>query len=411
MDTLGNVIGTLHLDKWLARQHAARSNMLNILGQYDQNKTDVQYEFNSVTVLAANVNSQHRHNSRINNFVAKYQPMFVFIMEPYVHWNPPASYHAIYCNNLYRNTLWIRNDIRKGKVISRINYGIAVDNLAFRYIPPNTKQQRFPLYDVEIGDWNMLSNKWLKTNRTITCECRNNKPGGICIVTNAKTNCTFHDIKSDHSAIFASINIKIRPKLKTDYWKLNKALEKGVQGIVDKDIFTYDRRWKDDRQLVIKENNKVINPIAKNLDLQPYYDIYKHQSSKAVPDWYVPKISEPTSKVIQSKAEDINQIPIRSMIKLTQRLNTEQKNVLMHSFGWTKFETRTICLRKKDKEPDKITNLRPIQISPWNFKIAEQSRAKLKEWLDSNTDKRCFAFKKNAKIEDIVNWIKSRIKP
>jgi hypothetical protein len=385
--------------------------MLNILGQYDQNKTDVQYEFNSVTVLAANVNSQHRHNSRINDLVAKYQPMFVFIMEPYIHWNPPASYHAIFSNNLYRNTLWIRNDIRKGKVISRINYGIAVDNIAFRYIPPNTKQQKFPLYDVEIGDWNMLSNKWIKANRTIICECRNNKPGGICIITNAKTKCTFHDIKSDHSAIFASVSIKIRPKLKTDYWKLNKALEKGVQGIVDKDIYTYDRRWKDDRQLVIKENNKVINPVAKNLDLQPYYDIYKHQNTKAVPDWYSPTISESTSKVIQSKAEDINQIPIRSMIKLTQRLNVEQKNALMNSFGWIKFETRTICLKKKDKEPDKVTNLRPIQISPWNFKIAEQSRAQLKEWLDSNTDKRCFAFKKNAKIEDIVNWIKSRIKP
>ena len=100
MDTLGKVIGALHLDRKLAKNHAVRSNMLNILGQYDQNKTDVQYEFNSVTVLAANVNSQHRHNSRINNLVAKYQPMFVFIMEPYIHWNPPASYHAIFSNNL-----------------------------------------------------------------------------------------------------------------------------------------------------------------------------------------------------------------------------------------------------------------------------------------------------------------------
>ena len=409
MDTLGSVIGALHLDKFLAKHHAARSSTLSILGRYDQ-RTDVQYEFNSVTVLAANVNSQHRHNSEVNNLVLKYQPMFVFIMEPYIHWNPPASYHAIFSNNLYRNTLWIRNDIRKGKVISRINYGIAVDNIAFRYIPPNTKQQRFPLYDVEIGDWNFLSNKWLKFNRTVICENRRDKPGGVCAITNLHTKCTFHNIGSDHTAIYTSIETKIKPKLKTDYWKLNKALEKGTQGLVDKDIYTYDRRWKADRQLVIKENNKIINPIANNLDIQPYYDIYKHKESKVIPDWYVPKISEPTNKVIQSKAEDINQIPIRSMIKLTQRLNVEQKNTLMKSFGWTKFETRTICLRKKDKEPDKVTNLRPIQISPWNFKIAEQSRARLKEWLDSNTDKRCYAFKKNAKIDDIVNWIKSRIK-
>jgi len=409
MDTLGNLIGSLHLNYSLARHHAARTNVLNVLSQYDQ-RTDVQYEFNSVTVLAANVNAQHRHNSEVNKIVDKYQPMFVFIMEPYIHWNPPSSYHALYCNNLYRNSLWIRNDIRKGKTISRINYGIAVDNIAFRYIPPNTKPQKFPLYDMEIGDWNLLSNKWINVNRRINCECRNGKPGGICAITNFPIKCTYHNIKSDHAAIFADITMKIKPKLKTDYWKLNKALEKGVVGIVDKDIFTYDRRWKTDRQLVIKENNKIINPVARNLDLQPYYELYKHQNSKAVPDWYVPKISEPTAKIIQSKAEDINQIPIRSMIKLTKNLNVDQKNELMKSFGWTKFETRTICLKKKDKEPNKVTNLRPIQISPWNFKIAEQSRTKLKEWLDSNTDSRCYAFKKNTKIEDIVNWIKGRIK-
>ena len=362
MDTLGNIIGAVHLDVMFARRHAIRNNMLNVLSQYDH-KSDVQYEFNSVTVLVANVNAQHRHNSRLNDIVAKYQPMLVFIMEPYIHWNPPPSYYALYSNNLYRNTLWIRNDIRKGKVISRINYGFAVDNIAFRYIPPNTKQQKFSLYDIEVGDWNFLSNKWLKVNRSINCENRKNKPGGVCVITNFSTKCTLHDINSDHAAIFAEIQTQIKPKLKTDYWKLNKALEKGVAGIVDKDIYTYDRRWKADRQLIIKENDKIINPIARNLDLQPYYDLYKHQSTKAVPEWYVPIISEPKSKVIQSKAEDINQIPIRSMIKLTEKLNVEQKNTLMKSFGWTKFETRTICLKKKDKEPNKVTNLRPIQIS------------------------------------------------
>jgi hypothetical protein len=409
MDTLGNIIGAVHLDVMFAKRHAIRNNMLNVLSQYDH-KSDIQYEFNSVTVLVANVNAQHRHNSRLNDIVAKYQPMLVFIMEPYIHWNPPPSYYALYSNNLYRNTLWIRNDIRKGKVISRINYGFAVDNIAFRYIPPNTKQQKISLYDIEVGDWNFLSNKWLKVNRSINCENRKNKPGGVCVITNFYTKCTLHDINSDHAAIFAEIQTQIKPKLKTDYWKLNKALEKGVAGIVDKDIYTYDRRWKADRQLIIKENDKIVNPIARNLDLQPYYDLYKHQSTKAIPEWYAPTISEPKSKVIQSKAEDINQIPIRSMIKLTEKLNVEQKNTLMKSFGWTKFETRTICLKKKDKEPNKVTNLRPIQISPWNFKIAEQSRQKLKEWLDSNTDKRCYAFKKNSKIEDIVNWIKGRIK-
>lgn len=409
MDTLGNIIGALNLDNYLARHHAIRSNTLNILDQYNV-KTDTQYEFDCTTVLIANVNGQHRHNSKVNDLVKKFQPMLVFIIEPYIHWNPPSQYHAIFSNNLYRNTLWIRNDIRKGKSISRINYGFAVDNIAFRYIPPNSKRQKIIPYDVEVGDWNLLSNKWISLQRKVICECRNGKPGGICLITNIDSNCTFHEINSDHKAMFAKVHTKIKPKLKTDYWKLNKALEKGIQGTTDKDIYTYDRRWKTDRQLAITENTKLINPIARNLDLQPYYDLYKHQNSKAVPDWYVPKVSEPTSKTIQSRAEDINQVPIRTMINLTKKLNSTQKNNVMKAFGWIKFETRTVCLRKKDKEPDKVTNLRPIQISPWNFKVAEQSRKGLKEWLDSNTDKRCFAFKKDSKIEDIVNWIKSRIK-
>lgn len=75
-----------------------------------------------------------------------------------------------------------------------------------------------------------------------------------------------------------------------------------------------------------------------------------------------------------------------------------------------KFSSRAVCLRKKGKEPDKVTNLRPIQISPWNFIIAEQSRSKLKLWIHQNTDERCFAFKKkNKKIEDLISWPKGHI--
>ena len=130
---------------------------------------------------------------------------------------------------------------------------------------------------------------------------------------------------------------------------------------------------------------------------------------KQVPDYYYPIIRETTSRNIQSTALDINKFPIKTMIKLTGRLNLYKKQNLIKSFGWIQFSSRTVCLRKKGKEQDKVTNLRPIQISPWNFKIAEQSRTKLKLWIDQNTDDRCFAFKKKKKIEDLISWLKGYI--
>ena len=97
------------------------------------------------------------------------------------------------------------------------------------------------------------------------------------------------------------------------------------------------------------------------------------------------------------------------MIVLTKRLRIDEKQTMLRAFGWIRFSSRTICLRKKDKEPDKVTNLRPIQVSPWTFKIAEQSRQKLKNWIDANTSPKCYAFKKKTKIDDLINWIKSWI--
>ena len=62
------------------------------------------------------------------------------------------------------------------------------------------------------------------------------------------------------------------------------------------------------------------------------------------------------------------------MIVLTKSLRIDEKQTMLRAFGWIQFSSRIICLKKKDKEPDKVTNLRPIQVSPWTFKIAEQSR-------------------------------------
>ena len=74
------------------------------------------------------------------------------------------------------------------------------------------------------------------------------------------------------------------------------------------------------------------------------------------------------------------------------------------------FTIRTVPMKKKNKEPTSLNNLRAIQISPWSFKVAEQSIVKLKEKLEAKTDSRCYAFKKNKRIEELIWWIKSMIK-
>lgn len=66
--------------------------------------------------------------------------------------------------------------------------------------------------------------------------------------------------------------------------------------------------------------------------------------------------------------------------------------------GWNL--QRTVCMKKKNKEPISLNNLREIQISTWSFKVAEQSRVKLKEWLDEKTDSKCYAFKKKKELKN-----------
>lgn len=61
--------------------------------------------------------------------------------------------------NFNKNTLFIRNDILNGRTISRNHFGIKVDDIAFRYIPPKTSRTKIIRSSVEVGDFNILSNK------------------------------------------------------------------------------------------------------------------------------------------------------------------------------------------------------------------------------------------------------------
>jgi hypothetical protein len=372
---------------------------------------NVKTEFRSISVVVANVGGCHRNTSKLLANVEVLLPMFVFIIEPYVHWNPPVNYHAIELGSMYHNTIWIRNDVVKTRLISRIPFGLKIDNIAFRYVPPNTpKSDKLILEEIEVGDFNLLSNKWLKIEQPVQTELRKGKPGGMMISSKLDMRTQWLAGDADHDILYAVVKSELKAKKKIDHHKLLAALEDGLNGVTNRDVYTIDRKWKKDRRLIMKENTKLINPKISGLSLEPWEELYKHKETKFIPNWYVPQVSYGKLDRIQSRAEDVNNFQSKKMIELVDKLDVVRRNKLMKAFGWLKFASKVVCLRKKDKTPDKVTNLRPIQITPWNMKIGEKSRCELKRWLDENTDERCVAFRKKAKIDDIVAWIKSRIK-
>ena len=406
MATIRELIGEINVTSYLLRHHAAPRYAIDWA---NRNRVPGMFynEYKHITILVANVNGQTR--SRFLEMVKEYQPMFVFIIEPYAIKYPPVEYHLIEVHQFYKNCLWIRNDVRKAKVISRIPFGIRVDNIAFRYIPPNSTPEKFELEEIEVGDFNFLSNRWLYMENII-CEYRQGKPGGIAVATNYEKKAFFTNIGSDHDAMYTQIKATIKPKKKVDVNKLQNAIQDAIYGKTNKDVYELDQRWHEDRRIIVHSNQKLVNPKAKKLDIQPYKDIYHDNPLKRTNAYYVPTIRENVSQNIQSKAEDVNNFQIKKMIQLTQKLTLPQKERVLYNFRWIQFNSRTVFLKKKGKEPNRITNLRPIQISPWNFKIAEQSRKKLKDWLDQNTSDKCYAFKRKKRIIDLIAWIKSHIR-
>ena len=169
---------------------------------------DIKTDFDSTTILIANVNGSHRSKDIIEDLANSYCPMFVWLMDTRKKWNPPKDYHLVMERNFHKNCLWIRNDIQKGRVISRTPFGIQVDNMTFRYIPPQSKEEKIYWKEVEMGDYNFLSNKWINLEN-VTVENRMNKPVGSGYATKKKYQFKFFNIKSDHDSMWIKMN-KIR---------------------------------------------------------------------------------------------------------------------------------------------------------------------------------------------------------
>jgi len=410
MASLRDLIGSSNIANFLLRRQHVLPDYAHAWVKKLGLPTDLRSEYKKITIIVANVNFQAR-NQKLLDLIKKLHPMLVLIIEPYAIINPPINYSSILHNTFYKNVVWIRNDLVKQRTISRIPYGIQIDNIALRYIPPSSNKCQLDIHEIEVGDFNFLSNPWLELEN-IYCENRYGKPGGVAICTKLKHDTKFINIGSDHKVMYTIIDGTIKAKKKIDNYKLTKAIIDATEGIINKDVYTLDKRWKEDRNIrLTNQNQKLINPVAKHLDLDPYKQIYHHDERKTSNFGYTPQIRSTEWKHIQSKAEDVNNFQIRKMIELTKKLSLPRKQNVLNCFRWIQFNSRTVFLRKKGKEPNKITNLRPIQISPWTFKIAEQSRTKLKNWLDQNTHAWCYAFKKKKKIADLIAWIKSYILP
>ena len=120
--------------------------------------------------------------------------------------------------------------------------------------------------------------------------------------------------------------------------------------------------------------------------------------------------SEVNAYNINSRAYDANNISNKMVIDILNKYdNKELTQQFVINNNRDAFESKVVCLRKKDKEANSILNLRAIQISPVNFKLAEQSRTKLKEWLISKSDKRIFSFVPNSSCNDLFKNLKNDI--
>lgn len=165
------------------------------------------------------------------------------------------------------------------KCIDRIDFGFRIDNIAFRYIPPNTHRTQLVMEEIELGDFNFLSNKWLKLTN-IKCEIRKGNPGGVAICSKLENRVKFLKTKSDHDILYAQIEGSIKANKKIDYAKLCYALQKAYQGETVYDIYSIDKRWKDNRSIKLSNNTKIVNPVAQKMSFEPYYELYHHNGSK-----------------------------------------------------------------------------------------------------------------------------------
>ena len=373
---------------------------IDIMKYATRNYTKVQVK---PKILCINVNklSGAKFQEIIERINAT-QPDVAWFMENWTEFPEILGYNRFIDKSIYRNTLLVKSELIRNRLVTEIPYGFRLEDLYFRYIPPHSK--RCELTINEFGDYNFLSNSWIDITN-FTTEIRQNKIGGMGFKTNIENNYRFIEFPSDHSAIFVQFKSHWDKYLRNDYYKL----ENEILSMKQNKSIGYIFKNSDNYNYPKNKSNKLINPIKENLDLSPWYDLYKHKEDK-INVGYKPVISNGKLHNINSRAYDANNISNKMVIDILNKYNnTELIQQFINNNNRDAFESKVVCLRKKDKEANSILNLRAIQISPVNFKLAEQSRTKLKEWLIAKSDKRIFSFVPNSSCCELFKNLKDNI--
>ena len=341
-------------------------------------------EINPV-ILLLNINQLNNIKlQRIMELIKLYHPHIVWIMESWTYLKPIPGYNIFYTKDMYRNHLMIRSDILRNRTVKEIKYGFQVDELFFRYIPPNSKPTE--LTQNEFGDFNLLSNKWIRKTGMVN-ENRYGKLGGMGYKSQYNTIFRFIKFPSDHEGIIVQFLNTWKKYLIADRYKTKDAVENAVITGKLGYIYKNSANYKPPR-----DSHKIINPYKQNLTLEPWKQLYNHNPNKPDPREYTPIVSSNEINKINSKAYDINNQPVKYILEALIGKPKEIIQRFIEVNKVNKFQTKTVCILKEGRKPDSVLNLRPIQVSPINFKLAEQSRIKLKEWMIKNTDKRIYSF-------------------
>ena len=335
-------------------------------------------------ILLANVNKISDDKIKtIKSIIDKSCIDIIWIME--IWYEPPQfnGFNAFTVSDVYKSTLYVRANLCRNRLIQEIPHGLRIDDLYFRYIKPNSN--KIDLYNNEFGDFNFRSNKWIK-NDNFAIEKRKGIPGGMGFRTDYNKEFYFIEFSKDHDIVIIEIKEVWKKYLLNDRFKL----ENEIDDIMDKEKLGYIYK-NSNKYKCPKINKKVVDPIRNNLDLRPWYKLYGHDPNKMDNKGYKPIPSDGNLHTIYSKAYDINNISNKMVLDILVKKNNNIREKFI-KINEGEFKCKTICLVKKGKEPDNVMNLRPIQVNPINFKIAEQSRSALKDWLIKNTDERIYSF-------------------
>lgn len=403
-DNLINCVSEIHTAQLALTLNKALINPLTVaVNEYNSTSIDTMIPVRKPVIMAINVDQMNDQKyMELTQAIEEIAPDMIWIMEPWKEIDPYLGYTQFCDTSVYYNCLWIKSELLRGRIVQRIKYGIQFDIFHFRYIPPHSKVTE--LYDVEIGDYNARSNYWIPRNAKY--ETRYNQSGGMLVKSSIPFNARQRYFTSDHKLIVAKFEYTMSTKLPADINKVKIALDiASVTGKIGTNIYKNVHAKTGDVYMIDRKSGKIVDPIKNNLTLEPWNELYGNNIHKPLRN-RTTQVSNGPIKSTHSKAYDYNNKPSKYILDSVKEKNMSQLQNIVNALSINEqFTTKCICLRKKDKIPNTVLNLRPIQVEPITMKIGEQTRSKLKNWLINNTDPRCIAFMPGKSTTDVFQFI------